>query len=188
MKHGPVLAIVTLAGTIVSGLAADDGPDPAPPGCHWQAITILKAHLAVPDGWEFRDTSTHSLLSYEVRPAGPGFKNARSRYRLEVRRGVDKSEVVKKAREFVESARTGATEAQPLEEQQVGVLILFSSFATYDPHRPGVTAVSVAISSAANTRTGTLYTVRFDIPSDEVERVAELGNQLFQKMRLDDEI
>ncbi len=96
---------------------------------------------------------TGGVLSYEVRPAGTGFKNGKSRCRLEVRRGGDKVEVVNKAREFVESARAGATTAQPLEGQQIGVLML-----------------------------------SFGIPSDEVELVAPPGNQLFQKMRLDDEI
>ena len=48
--------------------------------------------------------------------------------------------------------------------------------------------MTVAVSGTANVRTGTLYTVRFDIPADEVNLIAPLGNSLFRTARLDDEV
>lgn len=181
----PAVVVLFAVGSILDTARAED---PAPDGCHWQPIPELKAHLAVPDGWLFEKVSTGDILVYQVKPAGQGYEGLRSVYRLEVRLNTNKADVVERAREFVESLRTGAIEAQPLEEQEVGVLKLYSSFSHHAPRTEGSTAMSVAASSVANTRTGTLYLVRFDIPSNEVEVVAPLGNHLFRSGRLDDEL
>jgi hypothetical protein len=184
----PVVALTLLAATLVPTPAPAKKKDepPPPPGCHWQAIEILGAHLAVPDGWKFTDTSAGLLLSYEVRPAGAGFENTKSLYRLEARRGLKKSDVVPRAREFVETARATATDAPPIDEGQAGHLTLFACAVTYAPEHPGAAGLTSALSAAANTETGTLYTVRLDIPLDEVDRVAPLANRMFQTIRLDD--
>jgi hypothetical protein len=158
---------------------------PPPPGCHWQAIEIIGAHLAVPDGWQYRDTSEGPLLSYEVRPAGAGFENPKSLYRMEVRRGLKKADVVPRAREFVEKARATATDAPPIDQREAGHLTLFACAVVYAPEHPGASSLSSALSAAANTETGTLYMVRLDIPSDEVDRVSPLADKLFQTIRLD---
>jgi hypothetical protein len=91
-----------------------------------------------------------------------------------------------RAREFVETARATATDAPPIDEGQAGHLTLFACAVTYAPEHPGAAGLTSALSAAANTETGTLYTVRLDIPLDEVDRVAPLGNRLFQTIRLDD--
>lgn len=164
------------------------GEHTAPEGCHWQPIPEIKAHLAVPDGWQFEKVASSDVLIYEVRPAGPGFEGIRARYRLEVRRGTSKADVVDRARSFVESVRAIATEAQPLEEQHIGVLTLYSSFGHLVPTSESSPALTAAVSCAANSRTGTIYTMRFDIPVNELDVVAPLGNHLFRELRLDDEI
>jgi hypothetical protein len=164
------------------------GEKPAPEGCHWQSIPELKAHLAVPDGWLFKKVSSGEVLIYEIRPAGEGFQGLRALYRLEVRRGTSKSDVVARARDFVESVRAAGAEAQPLEEQNISVLTLYSSFVRFAPTTEGTPPPAAAVSSAGNSRTGTLYTMRFDIPENELEAVAPLANHLFRELRLDDEI
>jgi hypothetical protein len=167
---------------------AAEATPPAPAGCHWQSLPEIKASLAVPDGWQFAAVSSDQVLSYEVRPAGPGFEQTRSVYRLEVRLATPVASVRARAKEFVENVRKGALEAQPVDEQQVGVMTGFSSFARYAP-RPGSAApASVLAASIANTRTGTLYKIRFEIPVEELERVGPLGSALFQAYRLDDEV
>jgi hypothetical protein len=181
------LALLTLL-TIPLGVVAEDkeNSQPAPAGCHWQAIPAVKMQLPVPDGWRFREVSTGPVLSYEVAPAGPGLENSKARYRLEVQRGLKSEDAVAKAREFVESVRSAGTDLQPLEKQTTGVITYFSSFATYTPGTPGAIQLQVIVSSAANSRSGTLYTMKFNIPVDELELVAPLGNKMFQKVRLDD--
>lgn len=159
---------------------------PPPSGCHWQSIEIIGAHLAVPDGWQYRDTSEGPLLSYEVRPAGAGFENSKSLYRLEVRRGLKKADVAPRGREFVEKARATATDAPPIDEREAGRMTLFACAVNYAPPSPGAVSLSSALSAAANRETGTLYMVRLDIPSDEVDRVSPLADKLFQTIRLDD--
>jgi hypothetical protein len=179
----PALLLLILGASHLT-LAQEEPPQ----GCHWQPIPELKAHLAVPDGWLFKNVSSGEVLIYEVRPAGTGFEGVRALYRLEVRRNTRKSDVVARARDFVESARAAGVEAQPLEEQHVSVLTLYSSFVRFASKGDGAPALSAAVSSAGNSRTGTLYTARFDIPENEIEMVAPLGNHLFRKYRIDDEI
>jgi hypothetical protein len=167
-------------------VAVPKGGPPPPPGCHWQSIAAIKAQLAVPEGWRFFDTSTRQGRSYEVWPAGPGFENAKARYRLEISEGNDPAGVAAKAKAFVEATLKLGAKADPIQEQQVRVFALYSSSVTMKPERAGAVADTIAVSAAANTRTGTLYTVRFLIPASEVEKTAVLGNRLFQKIRLDD--
>jgi hypothetical protein len=184
-REGLILILVVLLAATRPVRGADD---PAPERCHWQAIPELKAHLAVPDGWLFQRLEAGDALAYEVRPAGTQFEAIRARYRLEVRRGLDKTKVVEMARSFVESIRAFAVEAQPLEEQHVSTVTLYSCFVTLARPTPGAVQPTAALWSAANSRTGTLYTVRFDIPSDELGVVAPLANHLFRNLRLDDEV
>jgi hypothetical protein len=183
-----ILAVTLLLSALLAARAQARRKDdpPPPPGCHWQAIEILGAHLAVPVGWQYRDTSEGPLLSYEVRPAGAGFENAKSLYRLEVRRGLKKADVVPRAREFVEKARATATDAPPIDERESGHMTLFACAVNYAPEHPGAVALGSALSAAANRETGTLYMVRLDIPLDEVDRVSPLADKLFQNIRLDD--
>jgi hypothetical protein len=119
-----------------------------------------------------------------VRPAGAGFENAKSLYRLEVRRGLKKADVAPRAREFVEKARATATDAPPIDEREAGNMTLFACAVTYAPQNPGAASLSSALSASANRETGTLYMVRLDIPSDEVDRVSSLADKLFQNVRL----
>jgi hypothetical protein len=93
---------------------------------------------------------------------------------------------VGKAQAFMESARASATTANSVEQEALGALTVLSSSVTRAPGAPGAGAVSTVLRVAANPRTGTLYTVRFDIPSDELDRVSPLGTELLQNMRLDD--
>jgi hypothetical protein len=112
----PVVAIIVMAIVALRNAGAEEAP--APDECHWQAIPEIKAHLAVPDGWLFEKLVGNDVLIYEVRPSGPQFKGVRARYRLEVRRGVAKSEVVARARGFVQSVRTAAVEALHLKSNR----------------------------------------------------------------------
>jgi|SRR6185436_20168540 len=180
-----LFVVLLVSSTVAAG--KDKKEDAAPPGCHWQDVPAVKMHLSVPDGWQFRDTSSGSSKSYEVIPAGPGLENSKARYLLEVHRKISKTEVVTKAREFVEAVRSAGVDSQPLEQQTNGAMTFFSSYANYIPNSPGAIGLGVVVSSAANSRTGTLYTMRFNIPLSELEAVAPLGNNLFQTIRLDDE-
>lgn len=184
----PALALALLASAVALAPAHAKKKDepPPPPGCHWQPIEIVHANLAVPDGWQFKDLSSGMQLAYEVRPAGKGFEDTKSVYHLEVRRGLKKSDVVPRAREFVEAARATAMDPPPIDEQQAGHMSVFACAVHYAPGTPGVAYLSSALSASANTETGTLYTTRLDIPSDEIDRVSPLANKLFQTIRLDD--
>jgi hypothetical protein len=179
-----VLISLCLIGTVALGSTEEPA---APDGCHWQNIPAVKVHLAVPNGWEFRDVSEGNSKSYEVRPAGPGFEKSKTRYQLVVRPHGKKSQVVEMAKSFVESGRAAGQTALPLDEQKSGVMTFFSSSVTYTPEVPGATGMVIGLLSAANARTGTLYTVRFSIPLEEQDLVAPLGNKLLQVMRIDDE-
>src|SRR6202012_5981837 len=109
---------------------------------------------------------------------------SKSRYRLEVRLKTDKATVVERAHDFVARALAGASAAQPLAEQTVGVMRAFSSFVQYSPAVQVAPSISTALSALANTRTGTIYTVRFDIATDEQAKIADLGNALFRTIRI----
>ena len=159
----------------------------APVGCRWKAIPELKAHLAIPIGWKFKTAASGDALIYEVRPAGRGFENSKALYRLEVRRGTEKTDVVDRARAFIEALRATAVDPPALEEQHISTLTLFSCFVRFAPPANG-DGGTAAVSSAANSRTGTIYTVQFDIPENELGIIAPLGNQLFRELKLDDEI
>jgi hypothetical protein len=181
---------VIVAAMVFACVAASRGDDkPAPEGCHWQDLPEVKMHLAVPNGWLFTRLKSDGPLIFEVVPAGADWpKPSKSRYRLEIQLRTDKASVVERAREFVERAQAGAVAVEPVAEQTIGVIKAYSSFVRYSPAIQGVPAIATALSATANTRTGTLYTVRFDISSDEQERIAALGNALFRTARLDDEI
>jgi hypothetical protein len=186
-KRGNLLAFALLM--LLSHAPVSAEASQAPAGCHWQDIQEIKVQLAVPDGWVFRQVPSEQKLIYEVLPAGPAFaKPPQARYRLEVRRHLEPRDVVAMARSFVETVRTGATAAEPLEQQTKGVMALFASVVEYAPEISGAPRLTVAVSAIANSRTGTLYTARFDIPVDEQSLVAPLGNALFQSVRLDDEV
>jgi hypothetical protein len=181
--------LILMASALASiAVSRADGRVP-PPGCHWQDLPEIKVHLAVPDGWLFRQVQSEGTLIYEVVPAGNDWPTpSKSRYRLEVRLHTERATVVTRARDFVDRARSGATAAQPLAEQTIGVMKAFSTFAEYSPAVQGAPRIATAVSALANTRTGTLYTTRFDIAADEQEKIATLGNSLFQTARVDDEI
>ena len=81
-----------------------------------------------------------------------------------------------------------ATAAESLDEQKIGVMRAFSSFVDNAPAGESGAHVGAALSALANTRTGTLYTTRFEIAADEQAKIAPLGNLLFRTVRIDDEI
>jgi len=181
---GAVMLSVVLATVPVTPVATN----PAPDGCRWQPLPELKAHLAVPVGWQFKKVESSDSLIYEVRPAGKGFEGAKARYRLEVRLRTKTEDVVARARAFVEAARARAIDPPPSEEQQVSTLTLFSCFVRFAPVAEGSPALTAAVSSAGNSATGTIYTVLFEIPENEINLIGPLGNSLFREMRMDDEI
>jgi len=162
----------------------------APSGTHWKAIPEIRAKLALPDGWRFRKVrSTPRVLVYEVVPKGPGIPaRSRSRYELRVEKRVPAGIVVFKARNYVEAIRAQAVEADAVEEQTQGVMALFVSVAHLEPDASGAPQLTVAAAAIANSRTGTLYTMRFDIPASEFEAVESLANQLFRHIKVDDEV
>ena len=161
---------------------------PAPEGCHWQSLPELKAHIAIPDGWNFTKKESDGALIYEVRPAGQGFEKSKAIFRMEVRLRTNKEDAVARARAFVEDARAKAVDPAQVEEQQVSTLTMFSCFVRLKSATEESPVVTAAVSSAANARTGTIYFTRFEISLDEVDSIAPLGNSLFRELRLDDEI
>lgn len=161
---------------------------PAPSGCHWQSIPELKAHLAVPNGWRFEKKTVDNALVYEVRPAGKGFEKSHALFHLEVRLRTNPADVVNRARQFIEDLRAQAEEPKGIEEQRASTLTFFSCFVAFAPSSDASPRLTSALSSVANSRTGTIYTTRFDIPEDEIERIAPLGNGLYRELRLDDDI
>jgi hypothetical protein len=172
------------------GVSTAEDQAPPPPGTHWKAIPQIKVNLAVPDGWRFRKLrSTSKMLLFEVVPMGPGIPaRSQSRYELKVEKRVPRGIVVSKARNYVEAGRFQAVEAEEIEEQTKGVMTLFASVAHFKPDSSGIPQATAALSAIANSRTGTLYTMRFDIPASELEAVQPLANELFRNIEVDDEI
>jgi len=163
---------------------------PAPEGCHWERIPEVKVTLAMPDGWVFRKVSdATNLLVYAATPGGPDAPaNPKTRYELRIQRGLPPKSVVLIAKTFVESALAGSAETAPVEEQQRGVMSLFAGVAEIKPNLVGVPQLTVAASSLANARTGTLYTIRIDIPADELQAIQPRANAIFRTITVDDEI
>jgi hypothetical protein len=163
---------------------------PAPEGCHWQRIPEVKATLAVPDGWHFQKLAGEkNVLVFEVRPGGPGAPpNSKSRYELRIQRGLPPKSVVMMAKTFVEGLLSGAVEATPLEEQKNGVMSMFAGVAHVRPNLLGLSQLTIAASSLANARTGTMYTIRIDIPAEELETVMPQANAIFRTITVDDDI
>jgi len=147
----------------------------------------VKVYLAVPDGWVYRSTGEGDETTYEVTPAGPEFKKApEARFRLTVKK-IKPEDVISRARGFVHAVVTRASEPPPIQENTVSVVRTFATVAHYAPALSGAQRLYVAASASANTSTGTLYTIRFDIPEAEWQAVWERGEFLFAGMRLDDE-
>ena len=190
LRSGPLLlALLVLALPIQASGAPDSDPLP-PAGTRWKSIPEIKARIALPHGWRFaKARSTPKTLAYEVVPKGLGIPvRSQSKYQLKVEKGVPKAIVVAKARNYIEAIRAQAVESEEVDEQTRGVTTLFSSIAHLNPDGSGVPQLTVALAAIANSRTGTLYTIRFDIPASELEAVETLGNQLFRHITIDDEI
>ncbi len=181
------LPLALLIGASSGFAAVADGPPPD--GCHWQRIPEIKATLAVPDGWQFRKAADQGQrLLYEVIPAGAKApRDPKSRYQFRVQKGVTKETVVSRAKGFVEGALKNASRADALDEQARGVISLFAGVGYFDPDSAGIPRLTVAAASLANSRTGTLYTIRMDIPAGELEAVSPLANALFRNITVDDD-
>ena len=149
----------------------------------------MKAHLAVPDHWAFTEVPSGDSLIYQIVPAGPAFDvPSRARYQMVVRRDLNPEVVVEHARQFVEAVRQAGFPIDSVETQKLGVLTMFASVVEFGDSESGDHESTVAVSALANYKTGTLYTIRFDIPASELALVAPLANSLFRRIRLDDEI
>lgn len=95
--------------------------------------------------------------------------------------------MITRAQGFVHAVVARASEPPPVQENSVSTVSTFATVALYAPALAGAQRFYVAASAAANTATGTLYTIRFDIPEAEWQAVWEKGEFLFASMRLDDE-
>ena len=160
------------------------------PGCRLQEIPAINATFNIPEGWLFNDLSQgQARYIFEVTPSGPAFTSpVKSKYRLEIYFNQDKKTIVENARKFVTSSRTRETkDAQPFSMQTIGKMKLFSLAVQFPSKGKDGRHKSIARWASANPVTGTLVKVNFDIPEDEVEQVAHLGNYLLRNMVLDDE-
>ena len=182
-----MVTVIFLLATSYLGMATEA---PAPEGCHWERIPEVKVTLAMPDGWQFHKVSGEkNLLVYAAMPGGADAPaNPKTRYELRIQRGLPPKSVVLMAKTFVESALAGSVEAAPVEEQQRGVMSLFAGVAHVKPDLFGASQLTVAASSLANVRTGTLYTIRIDIPAGELQSVQPQANAIFRTITVDDEI
>ncbi len=81
-----------------------------------------------------------------------------------------------------------SVESVPLEEETVGVITLYASVGQMSLDSSGVPQLTVAASALGNSRTGALYTIRFEIPTSEAEAVLPMGNILFRTIRVDDDL
>ncbi len=180
--------LIGLAVLSAATLASAEG-QPPPEGCHWQSIPELKAHLPVPDGWDFQQRSEGDALIYEVTPgqstAGPSLH---TQFRMIVKRDLEPETVVGMAREFVQSVRSSGLPTAPMETQSRSTFTIFVSVVQMGDLDAGMHDSTVAVSAIANEGTGTLYLVRIDIPADELADIAPLTNHLFRTIRIDDEI
>ena len=61
---------IVVASVLASAAATRGDDKPAPEGCHWQDLPEIKAHIAVPNGWIFRQVEAKEFLAFEVVPAG----------------------------------------------------------------------------------------------------------------------
>ncbi|MDB5103656.1 MAG: hypothetical protein JWP91_1345 [Fibrobacteres bacterium] len=161
----------------------------AKPGCHWVEIKEINARIMVPDGWSSKKKSEKKIIAIEVVPSGPNIgDSAKSLYRMEIKKGLAKNSIVEVAKLFVESARRKETkDAQELDEQQYGKMKTFSLVVQYPSQSIEGYQRSVARSAIANPTTGTLVLVDFDIPGDEIKKVAPMGNYLFRESVFDDD-
>ena len=65
---------------------------------------------------------------------------------------------------------------------------LFVSVVEIADAEMGTHLSTIAVSAIGNSRTGTLYRIRLDIPEPELAAVAPSANKLFRTLRVDDEI
>ena len=188
VRPGRVLGLIV--SIVLTSLPSPAGEPPPPDGCHWQEISEAQVTIAVPGGWKFRKLpGAKDLLVFEVTPAGPHApRDSKSRYELRIRRRTPAATVVQTAKDFVEGFLKDAVEATPLEEQRQGVTSMFAGVAHLGPVLLGVAQRTVAACSLANSRTGTLYTVKIEISAAELEAIMPLANAIFRVISIDDEI
>jgi hypothetical protein len=182
-------AIVVAASLLPAGLRASGRPDP-PAGCQWKEIPEIKVHVALPDGWRFRRLpDKDDIMVWEVLPAGSGIPAlTQSRYELRFERLARRDATVARAKQHVENAVAAAVESTPVEQEVIGDVTLFASVGQLMPDAAGVPQLIVAASALANSKTGALYTIRFEIAAGEAPAVLPLGNALFRSIRVDDEM
>jgi hypothetical protein len=175
---------------LVSAMAFATERGAPPAGCHWQDIPEIKAALAVPDGWHFRELAKKGEVSaYEVIPAGAAIPKApQSRFEMRFQRIARRDTVVARAREYVQNAVATSVADDKVEEETIGVVTMFAGVGQLSPDDNGVPRLTVAVSAMANAKTGALYTTRFEIPASELEAVQPMANMLFRTVIIDDDV
>jgi hypothetical protein len=91
------------------------------------------------------------------------------------------------ARTAVDSVASSGSEPASTQEHAVSVLKTFAAIAHKSADSAGGPGAYVAAAATANSVTGALYSIRFDIPEAEWQSVWERGAFLFAGVRLDDE-
>jgi hypothetical protein len=163
----------------VARVSAAESP---PPGLHWQELREIRAELLVPDGWLFKSTGDRDHPVYSVMPP-----QGASRFTLSVERKHKPELVIAEAHDIVEAQRKIAKEATPTEEVKMGVMTAYATLLDISPGGTNSIAIRVALTTIGNSRTGTFYMFRFDIPADEWEATWERGRYVMGKFALEDE-
>ena len=171
-----------LAGALIFAAAIAVAVEPPPPGLHWQDLKEIRGRLLIPDGWSFKQVGSAEHLTYIVSPP-----EGKAVFTLTAEKHHKPDGVKAEALAFVETARDRASEATPVEELSMGVMQGFGSLLDFPATASDPGGSRIAITGIGNTRTGTLYMMRFDVPASEWESVWEKGRYLAGKFTLEDE-
>ena len=184
-RTSTAILLVFLCATVGS---AAEAPSP-PAGCRWQPIPELKAHLAVPTDWRLETRQLGDALGYEITPPGTGSEPPpRSIYTMVVERHLDPESVIEKARRFVDVARENGVPTGEVALEEFGGMTRFTSVVLMLDSAQEKHEWTFVVDAFANPRTGTLYTIRLEIPVDELPTVAPLATECFNVLRLDNDI
>lgn len=164
-------------------------PDP-PPGFSWQQAPRIKGAFLRPDGWHF-DTRHESgdyayFISREPNVPPDGFDTGLT---INVQTDVTAKTGMSPSQYAAEFIRAGAGEIDVIGEPFSMKRGPFEShgalFRAEDPDKGDFNAHMVAI---ANNATGTVYFCIFEGPAGDWEKIWQIGEQMLEKLVIDDSI
>ena len=157
---------------------------PAPDGFTWQEVPELKAALLKPQGWFFKreeqkDTLAYFITKENIDQSGE-FKTGLS---VNVFRSLKKSKAVDQA-EYMIANLVKKYHVEPF-QRKVGP---FYELCCELKDTDATGTVVMRELAVANQKTNTLYLFIFESPESEWSAASKTGEQIMDKLALDDEI